>query len=155
MGSFTGQNKVPHTQFIQYFTPGTYTFVGTLDFIIRIDNKVTGSNATAQGLFAVHVDAAPTNIQTNDGGNFWRAPIANDGVTCTSSTYRVPYISYSWTQATTGRFDFLFFAYNATATRTWGFTANIYNGYPSFLGTGTSASPAIGCVGMRNFKEIY
>jgi len=105
----------------------------------------------------LHVNQADFSGSTSNGGkNWWVVPDNSGGsssslfTNCANGTTISPYISYNWTQATTGLYDINIFLGNTTVT-TPQFIAALYNTTQSWVGTGTEANPANPCAAAAGF----
>jgi hypothetical protein len=144
-------SDAPHMADLFWLTPGTYDVV------------ITSSDPTRNGMFAVHADSTKFQKNVQDSDPWVYIPYTST-TTCTSYTsYYAPYAAYTFSVATAGNYDILFWAYNATDISP-GVIATLYNGTVSYLGTGTQAVPANPCTGQpyvmsdsgdSTYTEIY
>jgi hypothetical protein len=122
----------PHIAILEWLPQGIYTVVITA----RVD--------TANGIFAIHADAAKFNTLTTDASPVWNRPSAGY-TTCSTAGYYVGYASWVFTVATSAYYDLFIFTYNSTATSNY-FVAALYNQTVTFAGTGNYSNPADSCI---------
>jgi len=136
----SASGEAPHFADLLWLTPGLYDVV------------ITADDPTGNGYFAVHADSSKgqKDVQTSDN---WMGIPYQSTTTCTTSG-SAPYTYFVFTPPTNGSYDIFFWSFNATVSVN-NLVGSLYNGAVTFLGTGTSGTPADPCTGQPFVASTY